>query len=283
MSGLRACAELGVDWGRVLVDAGTAALCQGTVWHRRNRPAVNEFTYRISQVWIDPDHPEELTRRHRTVVLIRSCPGSIPAIRLRTLSRRLDGRAGPRCRRTGARVSTDRSGTTAHTGAEVGLAVQPDLVCSCCGTTTPRIQSPRSPRSRTPRGRNALSIRSLSRGPEIEPGRRHSTRRCTSHLSSTRISATTSPSETSSPELGFGIAVLAKDSDEPIVETRVRVTRQDPTPAALGRALFHDALSTRRVSFGIHAQASPSRSQTRSIRRPPTTPQEPFTRAERLT
>ncbi len=58
-----------------------------------------------------------------------------------------------------------------------------------------------------------------------------------------------------SPELGFGIAVLARHSDEPIVETAVRVTRQDPTPAALGRALFRDALSTRRVSFGIHAQA----------------------------
>ena len=41
--------------------AGEAALCNGQVWHRRNRPTVNEFTYGASHVWIDPNNPEALT------------------------------------------------------------------------------------------------------------------------------------------------------------------------------------------------------------------------------
>ncbi len=28
------------------------------IWHRRNYPAVNEFTYKSSSIWLDPDDPE---------------------------------------------------------------------------------------------------------------------------------------------------------------------------------------------------------------------------------
>ena len=43
---------------------GPAAVCAGQVFHRRNRPALHEFVSRVSYVWLDPDHPEELCGSH---------------------------------------------------------------------------------------------------------------------------------------------------------------------------------------------------------------------------
>lgn len=40
--------------------AGPAALCPGSVVHRRHRPAEHRFRHRTSHVWIDPDRPDEL-------------------------------------------------------------------------------------------------------------------------------------------------------------------------------------------------------------------------------
>ncbi len=47
-----------------MVGPGSSALAVGEVWHARNRPRNHEFTYPISQIWIDPDRPEELFGRH---------------------------------------------------------------------------------------------------------------------------------------------------------------------------------------------------------------------------
>jgi len=41
-----------------------AAICTGQVWHCRYVPSRNEFTNRVSYVWVDPCHPDELTRHH---------------------------------------------------------------------------------------------------------------------------------------------------------------------------------------------------------------------------
>lgn len=43
--------------------AGPAAVCEGEVRHRRARPTEHAFRYRSSQIWIDPDRPEELFDR----------------------------------------------------------------------------------------------------------------------------------------------------------------------------------------------------------------------------
>lgn len=43
---------------------GPAAVCDGQVFHRRNRPALHEFASRVSYVWLDPDHPDELCATH---------------------------------------------------------------------------------------------------------------------------------------------------------------------------------------------------------------------------
>jgi DUF1365 family protein len=44
---------------------GPAAVCRGDVYHRRNHPVEHEFHHRVSYVWLDPDHPQEILRHHR--------------------------------------------------------------------------------------------------------------------------------------------------------------------------------------------------------------------------
>ena len=43
---------------------GSAAVCTGTVVHRRTRPEIHQFTYPLHQLWFDPDNPAELTSLH---------------------------------------------------------------------------------------------------------------------------------------------------------------------------------------------------------------------------
>lgn len=43
---------------------GVPATCEGHVFHRRLSPAVHEFSYPVSYVWLDPDAPRELCRHH---------------------------------------------------------------------------------------------------------------------------------------------------------------------------------------------------------------------------
>ncbi len=43
---------------------GPPAVCPGTVMHHRLTPAEHRFTYPVTQIWIDPDHPGELFGAH---------------------------------------------------------------------------------------------------------------------------------------------------------------------------------------------------------------------------
>lgn len=43
---------------------GQAAICEGTVFHRRLAPVRHEFSYPVSYVWLDPDAPEDLCCHH---------------------------------------------------------------------------------------------------------------------------------------------------------------------------------------------------------------------------
>ncbi len=62
---LRVCEQLGVRWpsGEPMMP-GPAAVCEGTVFHRRTTPVHHEFSYPVSYVWVDPDEPEDLCRHH---------------------------------------------------------------------------------------------------------------------------------------------------------------------------------------------------------------------------
>ena len=47
-----------------MMRPGSAALCDGTVWHHRTTPVDHRFERRVSYVWLDPDEPQEVTAQH---------------------------------------------------------------------------------------------------------------------------------------------------------------------------------------------------------------------------
>ena len=50
--------------GVAALTPGPPAVCPGTVLHHRVAPTDHRFTYPVSYVWLDPDHPDHLTDRH---------------------------------------------------------------------------------------------------------------------------------------------------------------------------------------------------------------------------
>jgi DUF1365 family protein len=235
------------------VEPGTAALCDGEVWHRRNRPAVNEFTYRVSQVWIDPDHPEELTRHHR----MWSSTGPAPA-RFRRSDYGLSpvGSLGEQVRDAVEPVLDFRPAGPVRLLTQVrrwGWLFNPISLFVLWHDDTENPVAAVAEVTNTPWKERTHYPVALDRGDERTWA---TTFDKTLHVSPflDEDFRYTLRLRDDFPQLDFGITVLTHD-DQPIVETAVRVLRQEPTPAALGRALVHDALSTRRVSLGIHAQA----------------------------
>lgn len=235
--------------------AGRAAVCEGEVWHRRNKPTVNEFTYRISHVWVDPDQPEDLTDRHRLWSSNRIAPGRF---------RRSDYGMEP----TGSLVEQVRDELTPVLGYRptgairmLGQArrwgwmfnpitvfivwhIDPETPVGAVAevTNTPWKERTHYPLVLASAGEDSWSTefdKTLHVSPFLDEDFRY------------RLSITDRD-----PQLEVRIDVLRPRCDEPMVETAVRVTRSEPTPAALTRALTQGALSTRIVSLGIHAQAA---------------------------
>lgn len=237
------------------MKAGPAALCEGTVWHRRNYPAVNEFTYDVSHVWIDPDHPDDLTDGHRLWSSSRMAPGRIRRSDYGespegSLTHQVQSALTPVLgyRPTGAvrMLSQSRRWGWMFNPITVFIAwhTDPDRPVAAIAEVT---NTPWKERTQYP---VALSTtddltwttefeKTLHVSPFLDEGYHY------------QLSVTDN-----APDLEVRIDVCGKDQSQPIVETAVRVTREAPTSAALGRALTRGALSTRTLSFAIHAQAA---------------------------
>lgn len=231
---------------------GAAALCDGEVWHRRNRPVVHEFTYPVSMVWIDPDHPDDLTDLHPLWSSTAPAParfrrrdyGVQPAGALSKQIRDLTAGAlefrpaGPirmltQLRRWGWLFNPITvyllwdSGEPAAAVAEV--------------TNTPWHERHHYPVVLEPTGPNQYST-SFDKALHVSPflGMDY------------RYALTVTDDE---PALAVRIDVCDQAS-EPVVETEVRLTRRQPTRQILARTLAHDRFPTHRVSAGIHWQAA---------------------------
>ncbi len=234
--------------------AGPAALCEGTVWHRRNRPAVNEFTYSVSHVWIDPDHPEEIAARSR----LWSASGRAPA----------------RFRRKDYGLRPEMS-----LGEEIRSAVEPLLGHSPAGPVRMLSQIRRWGWLFNPitlflvwdeeDGEPVAAVAEVTNTPWKERTQYPVLlARSAEREWSTRFAKTLHVSPflgenfdyelrvvDNDPCMEVTIDVCAAGVSEAIVQTAVRVERLPPTAVNLRRTLFRHALSTRRVSVGIHAQA----------------------------
>ncbi len=235
--------------------AGPAALCDGKVWHRRNRPEVNEFIYDVSQVWIDPDAPEELTDRAPLWSSSRMAPGRI---RRNDYGLRSDGSLTEQVRTAlepilGFRpqgavrmLSQPRRWGWMFNPITVFVAWHDDPTSPVAAvaevTNTPWKERVHYPVPLTNVGGGVWSTefeKQLHVSPFLNQNYRY------------RLTLTDND-----PELELRIDVCDPIDDVPIVETAVRVRRSEPTRAALHRTLLNDPFATRRVSLAIHTQAA---------------------------
>ncbi|NNF55410.1 MAG: DUF1365 family protein [Acidimicrobiales bacterium] len=257
VSGLRACGELGIAWpatGQPSMEPGPAALCEGTVWHRRSRPAVNEFTYQVSQVWIDPERPEALTSRHPLWSSTRFAPARF---RRKDYGPGTEGSIGQYVRNAVAPLLGHQPTGPIRMLTQIrrwGWLFNPItmyVVWDAAGTepvaaVAEVTNTPWKERTHYPllleRQETGVWSATFDKSLHVSPFLGQD------YFYNLRIIDR-------APELELHIDVCSPDTDEPIVQTAVRVTRTEPTPGALTRSLFRHALSTRRVSFGIHSQA----------------------------
>ncbi len=256
-SGLRVCRELGVEWpatSEQSMKPGPAALCEGTVWHRRSRPAVNEFTYPVSQVWIDPDRPQELTSRHPLWSSSRFAPARF---RKRDYGPATEGSIGQHVRDAVTPLlgyeptGPIRMLTQIRRWGWLFNPITMFVVWDNAGTepvaaVAEVTNTPWKERTHYPllleRTEPGVWSTSFDKSLHVSPFLGQD------YFYKLRILD-------QDPELELHIDVCSPGIDEPIVQTAVRVTRTEPTPSALTRSLFRHGLSTRRVSLGIHSQA----------------------------
>lgn len=236
---------------------GPAAVCQGQVWHKRHRPAVHEFTYDTSHVWIDPDRPDELcshsrwwSHRRPAVVRFRADdyghheldPTEMPlGEQVRNdLAPLLGRRPGPvrmltQLRRWGwlfnpltVYLAWDTEGSTRPVGAVLEV------------TNTPWHERHRYPMVLTPdRERFTAEFdKVLHVSPFLGEDMRY------------RLAV-----DDRDDTVGVALDVATPDGAT-IVATKLAADRRRAGPSTLRAATLRPVLPTHRVSFGIHLQAA---------------------------
>lgn len=237
---------------------GGPAVCEGSVWHRRSRPSVHEFTYDVAYVWFDPDHPDELCRAHPLWSARRPAParfrrrdyGATPSRSLAEAARddlaAVLGRrpAGPVRMLTQIRcwgwlfnpitvyVVWDEPGDAAGPADPVAAVLEV--------TNTPWKERHRYAIALRREGDAlvATTDKRLHVSPFLDEHHRYDV----------RVRA-------DGASLELAIDVVPRAGDEPVVETRLAVVRRSPDRAVLSAALRRPVAPTHRVSVGIHWQA----------------------------
>jgi DUF1365 family protein len=241
------------------VIPGPAALCEGTIVHRRLVPEPHQFIYPLSQVWIDPDHPEQLCDLHPAWSHRRPAPARF---------RRADygDRSG------GSLVEAARD----DLGAVLGRAP--------LGPVRMLSQIRRwgwlfNPITfyfvwDQPGGSSAVAQHPVGAVLEVTntPWKERTRYPLILHSSDGRLTAEFDKTMHVSPFLAmdhrYRLAVQDRDDvvavdidvvdpeNQVVVHTGLRLRRRDATRRLLGASLRSQPLSTQRVSAGIHHQAA---------------------------
>jgi DUF1365 family protein len=244
---------------------GPAAVCPGTVYHRRGAPSVHEFTYPVSYVWLDPDRPDQLCDAHPWWSAAHPAParfrrrdygvratGSLTDAALDELTPVLGGRpAGPvrmltQTRRWGwlfnpitVYVVWD-DGASEDASEDVATSTTDPVGLVLEVTNTPWKERVRYP---VRLGRHGdwlvgATDKRLHVSPFLDEAHRYDIRL-----------------RSDDGGLELSIDVVPHGAESPVVRTSLDVERRPADRAALSSALAHPAASTLRVSLGIHVQA----------------------------
>jgi predicted NAD/FAD-binding protein/DUF1365 family protein len=268
VSGLRVCHRIGVDWAHstllgieeqdTVVTPGEAAICDGTVVHRRLHPAEHEFRSPVSYAWIDPDRPDDLCAAHPFWSAHRPAPARF---------RRRDYGLAP----TGSLADAARDDLGAVLGRRPtgpvrmltqirrwgwlfnpitvyvvwDEAVDGDVARDPLGVVLEVTNTPWKERLRYPvrldrhdEWLTGSTDKVLHVSPFLDEEHRYDIRL-----------------RSDGDELEFGIAVTPHGAEHPILLTGLTVRRSAPTRTALTASMTTRVASTHRVSLGIHWQA----------------------------
>lgn len=253
------------------VIAGQPAIGFGTVWHRRNQPATHQFSYRVNQLWLDPDEPQAIFDNHRLWSVDKRRP-----IRFRAEDYfdGSGGSVGPGIRSLLAPVfghqpegpirmlSQPRTWGWMFNPITVYLAWDAEGAFDPVGAVLEVTNTPWKERVMYPlrleRAGERLTARftkQLHVSPFLDENYDYV------------LSVAQQPLPTRTPtepgrSLQIGIDVHRPRSnetdrvDDPVVETALDINLHQPTPRTMTRALYRNPVPTHRVSLGIHWQAA---------------------------
>ncbi|MCP3856381.1 MAG: DUF1365 domain-containing protein [Actinomycetia bacterium] len=235
------------------MNAGLPALCEGSVVHRRSSPE-HQFIYPVTQVWLDPDDPDELCALHPAWSARHPAP-----VRFR----RRDYGADPR----GSLADAARDDLASVLGYRPGGPVRmlsqlrrwgwlfnpitfffvwdDSDEATPVGVVLEVTNTPWKERTRYPLGLGRSGTRlgsKFDKSMHVSPflGMDHQY----------RLSL-----EDRDDRIAIDIDVLDPD-DRLVLHTALRLDRRVATRSGLGRSLREDPVPTHRVSLGIHAQAA---------------------------
>lgn len=238
---------------------GAAALCEGTVSHLRTLPQAHQFRYPVSQVWIDPDRPQDLCdlhpawshRRPAPARFKRSDYGSQPTGPLGTAVREalnpVLGRTplGPvrmlsQIRRWGWLFNPITIFFVWEEPENAGTSPQVPIGMVLEVTNTPWKERTQYPFALQMSGDTLVAQfdKTLHVSPFLGMDYEY------------RLSV-----QDRDDAIALGIDVVTAAGDT-IVFTTLNLQRHDATRQLLGRSLRSNVFSTHRVSAGIHSQAA---------------------------
>ena len=234
---------------------GGAAVCPGSVTHRRTEPAAHEFRRPVSYVWLDPDDPDALCAAHPLWSASRPAParyrradyGAATAGSLSDAARddlahilgwRPEGevRMLTQIRRWGWLFNPITVYVVWHIDPDAPVGVVLEV------TNTPWKERHRYPVPlSTPdeRGwRSATTVKKLHVSPFLDEGFRYDVRL-----------------RDVGERLELRIDVVRPGADVPTICTALQVTRRSATRSTLAATLRSQPFPTHRVSVGIHLEA----------------------------
>jgi hypothetical protein len=236
---------------------GAPAICDGHVFHRRLSPAVHEFRYPVSYVWLDPDAPGDLCRHHPLWSATRRAPVHFRAgdygdgssrplgdqvrdqLHLAT-GHRPDGqiRMLTQMRRWGWLFNPITLYVAWNADDEQPVGVVLEV------TNTPWKE----------RHRYAVELVASASGSSMLTARVPKVLHVSPFLDERYDYLVRLVGDESS--ITLGIDVVRPAEIDPVLTTALSLDRSPASRHALGRALWHPVLPTHRVSFGIHRQAA---------------------------
>jgi DUF1365 family protein len=234
------------------------ALCPGTVWHHRAWPAEHRFETRVSYVWLDPDRPDALTAAHPLWSHRRPAPARFRAIDYganrhvqlgEQVRRRLEPVLGRRPDGPLRMLTQVRRWGWLFNPITLFVVWNADDLDTPVGAVIEVTNTPWKERhqyavalARDPAGADRFTAempKVLHVSPFLDEQWDYVVRLSSGDPGS----------------IALEIDVMARDSDEVIVSTMLRVDRTPVTAGSLTRALV-TAFPTHRVSAGIHLQAA---------------------------